>query len=224
MKEPAISKDDHRHGMLANSPIALVFVLAICATAYGIYSLLQITSTEQDVFGLLQLNVQLQPVMTGSQVAQAMDGSLGHNQTIASAIGWAVQIALLMLSFPPEHAIGMLNLKYNNLSSASLAKHADKLSKLRKFMMYVLIGGDVVTDFYFVIQNHNLFSWDGWHPSLGSNAGVFLVGLLYPVAICFVTVFVGKYMFAYLDALLDVLRDAYAKPATTSKSASVATK
>lgn len=212
MSEPTISADHHHHGLYANSPIALFVLFVICLVAFSIFSLLQITSTEQTVFDLLQIGTQLKPGLTGDQVAQLMNGSLDHNQTIATGIGWAVQIALLLVSMPPEHALAMMHRKYNTVMSASLSRHAERMAKARTILQWILIIGDIITDFYFVVQKHMNFGWDGWHPSLGDSAGVLLVGLLYPTAVCFVTIFVGKYMFGYLDALIDVFRSA-PKPA-----------
>lgn len=217
MAEPTLTVDDHRHGLYANSPIALLVLFLVCLSAFGIFSMLQITSTEQTVFDLLQIGIQIKPNMTGDQVAQIMNGTLGHNQTIADGIGWSVQIALLLLSMPPEHALAMMHRKYNTVASASLARHAEGMAKARQVLMWTLIGGDVITDFYYVIQGHG-FTWDGWHPSFGGTAGVLLVGVIYPIGVCFVTIFVGKYMFSYLDALIDVVRGqpTTKKPATTA--------
>lgn len=216
MAEPTIAADDHRHGLYANSPIALLCLFGICAAAFIIFSLLQITSTEQTVFDLLQIGIQIKPGMTGEQVAQLMNGTLGHNQTIASGIGWAVQIALLMISMPPEHALAVMHRKYNQVVSASLARHAERMAKARTILQWTLVIGDIITDFYFVVQGHS-FSWDVWHPSFNGSAGVLLLGLLYPTAVCFVTIFVGKYMFGYLDALIDVFRETKVAPAAPTK-------
>lgn len=218
MAEPTIATDDHRHGLYANSPIALFVLFVICTAAFVIFSLLQITSTEQTVFDLMQIGIQLKPGLTGDQAAQLLNGTLGHNQTIASGIGWGVQIALLMLSMPPEHALAMMHRKYNQVISASLARHAERTAKARTIIMWVLIGGDILTDFYYVIQGQG-FSWDGWHPSFTGSVGTLLVGLLYPTAVCFVTIFVGKYMFSYLDALIDVFRGTSARHVNKPTSA-----
>lgn len=205
MAEPTISPDDHRHGLYAHSPVALLVLFLVCLIAFTVFSMLQITSTEQTVFDLMQIGTQIKPGLTGDQVAQLLNGSLGHNQTVADGIGWAVQIALMLISMPPEHALAMMHRKYNAVVSASLARHAERMNKARQILTWILIGGDIVTDFYYVIQGHG-FSWDGWHPSFTGTAGVLLVGLVYPVAICFVTIFVGKYMFGYLDALIDAVK------------------
>lgn len=222
MAEPTISVDDHRHGLYAHTPVSLLTLLIISFIAYAVFSLLQITSTEQTVFDLLQTGMQIKPGLTGDQVAQLMNGALSHNQTIADGIGWAVQIALLFFSMPPEQALAMMHRKYNAVVSASLAKHAETMAKTRTVLMWVLIGGDVVTDFYYVIQGHG-FYMDGWHPSFSGTAGDLLVGLVYPVAVFFITFYAGKYMFGYLDALIDVFKTP-AKTPTPLKTTTTTTK
>ena len=100
-----INEDDHRHGLYALSPLALLGLVLVSGGAWFIFSTLQVTSTEQSVFGLLQIGVQLPPNLTATQVMQYVNGQLDRYQTIAFAIGWGVQIALLMLSFPPDNAL-----------------------------------------------------------------------------------------------------------------------
>ncbi len=207
-QQAPMSADDHRLGLHALSPMMLLCLVVVTAIAFWFFTQLQITSTEQSVFGLLQIGVQLQPGMTMHQVQEFMSGNLDRYNTIADAIGWGVQIALLMLSFPPDSALLSLHRKYNKVVSPSLVKAAAGTAKLRRWMMIILIGGDVVTDFVYVAQGHTLVTMNGWLPTLssGSAAGVILVGILYPTAICFVTVFVAKYMFVFLEALFEKVR------------------
>jgi len=47
-----------------------------------------------------------------------------------------------------------------------------------------------------------------WPNITGFNFGIVLIGIIYPIGICFVTIFVGKYMFVFLDALIDKLKRA----------------
>ena len=199
--------DDHRHGLYALSPLALVVLILISGGAYVVFSELQITSTEQSVLSLLQVGVQLHPDMTTGQVVAYLHGTLDHYETIAGAIGYGVQIALLMLSFPPDAALFSLHKKYNvAVPAPSLGRSASTLAKVRKLFMVILIGGDIVTDFVYVTQGHTLFLMNGWLPVMSSaNTGVLIVGVVYPVALCFVTIFVGKYLFAFVDALVDQL-------------------
>lgn len=201
--------DNHEHGLLALSPLALFCLVLVTGVAYYIFSQLQITSTEQSVFGLLQVGVQLNPGETVGQVTQFVNGSIDRYQTIAYAIGWAVQIALLIISFPPTSALLRMHRKYNVDASVSLTHSAASIAKLQRFLMFTLIGGDVITDFVYVINGHTLMSWSGFLPSVaGPSVGVLIVAVLYPIAICFVTIFVGKYLFVFIDGLVERLKDA----------------
>lgn len=224
MAEPTLSVDDHRHGLYAHTPISLLGMLILCGAAFAIFELLQITSTEQSVFDILQIGIQLKPGLTGDQAAQLLNGSLNHNQTIASGIGWSVQIALLWMSMPPEYALAMMHRKYNVVVSASLAKHAELVAKTRTALQWVLIGGDVLTDAYYAVQGHVFLAWDTWHPSITGNVAVLLIGVMYPTGVCFVTFFSGKYMFAYLDALLDKLRGTKVAPPPQKQSSTASAK
>lgn len=198
-----ISPDDHNHGLYANSPVVLFVLFLLTGGVYALFSILQVTGTQQTVFDILQIGLQIKPGMTGSEVQQYLDGSLSHNQTIAAAIGWGVQVALVLFSFSPDHALANMHRKYNSTLSASLSNHAASLAKARSFLARCLIGGDIITDFYYVAQGHIVM--DGWHPSVVGNVGVLIVGVVYAVAVIYITVFVGKYAFAYLDAFMDVL-------------------
>lgn len=201
------STDHHAHGLLADSPLALLALTVLCSIAYFLFSQLQITSTEQTVFNLLQLGVQLKPGLTATQAVDFVNGQLDRYHLIAAGIGWGVQIALTILSFPPDSALLSLHRRYTTHVSASLTRSALTYAKWHRLLMIILIGGDVLTDFWYVAQGHTLITWSGVLPTITSSAmGVILVGIVYPAAICFVTIFVGKYMFVYLDALYEKLR------------------
>ena len=201
--------DHHEHGLLALSPLALFCLVIITGVAYYIFTQLQITSTEQSVFGLLQVTSQINPGMTSQQISQFVSGNIDHYQTIAYAIGWAVQIALLILSFPPTSVLLRMHRKYNADASMSLSASAASYAKLQRFLMFTLIGGDVITDFVYVVSGHSLMSWSGFLPSFsGPSVGVLIVAILYPIAICFVTIFVGKYLFVFIDGLVERLKEA----------------
>jgi hypothetical protein len=207
-----LAPDDHRHGLYALSPLTLLVMVAVCAIAYWIFSTLQITSTEQTVYGLLQVGVQLTPSLTGAQVWQYTSGSLDHYQVIAAAIGWSVQIALLILSFPPDSALLRMHRRYNDQVTQSLTMRANVVAKVRTLMMVLLIGGDIATDFWFVASGHAFLGLSG------ATIGVLLVAVIYPTGICFITIYVGKYLFAYLDALIGRLRVPVAKTTTPTAS------
>ena len=208
--QPGIERDHHLHGWVANVPLALLCLVVLCAVVLYIFTQLQITSTEQAVFGLLALSVQVKPGMTALQLSQLISGNADRYQTIADAIGWSVQIALLTISFPPDAALLSLHRKYNQVVSPSLSRAALAYAKCRRLVLLILIGGDVATDFWYVVQGHTLAVWNGsLLPDVSSSmVGVLIVGVVYPVAICFITVFVGKYLFVYLDALVERLRHA----------------
>jgi hypothetical protein len=204
-----VAADHHAHGYLAMSPLMLLGMFGVCAVAYWLFSQLQISATEQTVFNMLSSGIQVTPGMTGDQVKEFMQGQLGHDQTIAYGIGWSVQVALTLVSFPPTSALLMLHRRFNNDPGTSLTEAATRYAKWQKFMSWALIGGDVLTDFLYVVENHMSIQWDGLWPNIqGFSWGIILVGIIYPTGICFVTIFVGKYMFVFLDALIDKLKKA----------------
>jgi len=204
-----VSADHHAHGYLAMSPLMLLGMLGLCAIAYWQFSQLQIASTEQTVLNMLTAGIQVTPGMTGDQIKQFMQGQLDHDQTIAYGIGWSIQIALTLISFPPTSSLVMLHRKFNNDPGSSLTELATKYAKWQRFLSWTLIGGDIVTDFLYVAENRMSIQWDGMWPSItGFNFGIILIGIIYPIGICFVTIFVGKYMFVFLDALIDKLKRA----------------
>ncbi len=204
-----VAADHHAHGYLAMSPLMLLGMFGLCAVAYWLFSQLQISATEQTVFNMLSSGIQVTPGMTGDQVKEFMQGQLGHDQTIAYGIGWSVQVALTLVSFPPTSALLMLHRRFNTDPGASLAEAATKYAKWQKFCSWTLIGGDVLTDFLYVTENHIIIRWQGLWPDIqGFSFGILLIGLIYPIGICFVTIFVGKYMFVFLDALIDKLKKA----------------
>lgn len=200
-----VSGDSHEFGLLALSPLALLCLAGVSAIAYYVFSQLQITSTEQTILTLLQYNVTLNPGMTAQQAIDMIHGSTDHYETIAGAIGWAVQIALLFMSFPPDTALLLMHRKHNTQMSPSLAEAAQTFVKIRNFLMIVLIGGDILTDMVYVANGHTLVVFNGWTPSLPS-IGLLIVAMIYPAAICFVTVFVGKYLFVFIGALVEKIR------------------
>src|SRR5579884_431521 len=100
-----VNASHHVMGLVAQSPLMLIFLIIGLGIAVWIFTLAQITNTEQSVFGLLQVSTQLAPGMTGAQVQQFMNGHMDYYNGIAAIIGWGVQIALLMISFPPDSAL-----------------------------------------------------------------------------------------------------------------------
>lgn len=200
-----VHTDSHEHGLLALSPLALLFLVAVCGGAYYVFSQLQITSTEQAVLNMLQYNVQLNPSMTAQQAVDLIHGNLDRYATIAGAIGWGVQIALLFLSFPPDSALLVMHRMHNRAMSTSLVEAAVSYAKVRNYLMGTLIGGDILTDMVYVANGHTLLAFNGWLPTFPA-IGIAVIALVYPAAICFVTVFVGKYFFVFIGALVERIR------------------
>lgn len=205
--QQTVGADHFINGIVALSPLMLIVLILISGIAFFFFSQLQITSTEQTVFDILQISTQLVPGMTANQLQQFMNGQLDHYQTIATAIGWAVQIALFMLSFPVDAALHSLHRRFNHDVSPALTASALNYSRWRSFLTRVLIGGDILTDFYYVAKGHNLITSTvlGVIPtSFGPDAfGVILIGIVYPIAVCFVTIFVGKYLLVFVEALIE---------------------
>lgn len=201
-----LEKDHHLNGIGAPSPASLFVTFLIFGAAAWIFTQLQIASTEQAVFGLLQSNVIVKPGMTPQQVADFINSNMDRNQTIAYAIGWGVQLFMLMIAFPGDRALLLAHKKYGMAHhSASIAKNAELMGKAFKFVLAALVGGDIITDFLYVVSGHNLTSGSilGIIPNVsGSGAGVLLVALLYPTAVCGVTIFCSVQAFRRLEALI----------------------
>lgn len=191
--------DDHRQGMVSNTALTLLLTFIVLGVLWGVFTILQITSTEQAVLGLLQAGVAIQPGMTVNQAVQFMQGSLDKNQQIANAIGWGVQAFLYMIAFPPDSTFLRMHRKTKQAGSTpeSLMRTARRLSRLKTFLTIVLVAGDVVTDFLYVVSGHAIFPVGG---------GILLAGLLFPAAVCGVTIFCGRAAIHSLEALVDTLR------------------
>ena len=203
----------HRHlhwqGLHTMTPLALLAVLVLLAIVVWIFTLLQITGTENAVYGLLQLSAT---TTTSTIAAQPGAYLAGHptspDQTLAGAIGWGIQVVLLSLTLSPDGALVLIHLKHSDIPGQYMTQHAVFLGKLRGLLLVLLIGADILTDFLYAIQGHTIFVMDGWHPALPSTAaaGTLVVGLLYPAVLIFITVFGVKYLFALVSALAHKLR------------------
>jgi hypothetical protein len=172
-------------GEAHTSPLWLLATAIICGVAWFIFSILQITSTEQAVFHMLQSTFTIQPGMTAQQLLDLQNGTKDQTGLEAAGIGWAVQIFMLLLSFPSEHYI------------------LPTLGRARRFVMWVLVGGDIITDMLYVLDGHQVFSGFGFAPG---GVGVLIVAILYPIAICGVTVFCGMELAHRLDRLFSRIR------------------
>ena len=199
-----LAADHHAHGFTAVVPIPMALSFIACAGAWIIFSQLQIASTEQAVLGLLQSGVQVTPGMIVPQVQAFKDGNLQHDSTIATAIAWAVQLQILIFSFP-VHRMLLASHKRGSLpTSASITRSAISMAKAQKLLSMLLIGADVVTDALYVLSGKTIGTGNifGIIP-LPSTAGwgILLISLVYPIAICSVTVFLGIQAVHRLNAL-----------------------
>ena len=207
-KASTMNASHHAHGLYALSPLALLGMLVPLGIAFWWFMNVQIGSTEQAVFGLLQQSVHVDPAMTQEQVSRILNGAtFDKNQQIAVAIAWGVQIAILLLAFPPDVALMLMHRNSNIDPSPSMAVVAERYDKARRFLTWFLVGCDILTDFLFVVSGHELIAFHGILPNFSASGwGVIIVGLLYPASICFVTVFVGKYFIAFAHALIAKVR------------------
>ncbi len=198
----------HWQGLHTMTPLALLVMLILLAIVVWIFTLLQITGTENAVNGLLQLTSTVSTNAIAAQPGAYLAGHTSTDQTLAGAIGWGIQVVLLTLTLSPDGALVLIHLKHSDIPGQYMARHAVFLGKLRGLLMTLLIGADILTDFLYAIQGHTLFVMDGWHPAIPSTAaaGTLVVGLLYPAVLIFINVFGVKYLFALVSALAHKLR------------------
>src|SRR5260370_19336566 len=174
-KAETIAADHHAHGYLAMSPLMLLGMTIVCAIAYYVFSQLQIGATEQAVLNILQSGLTITPGLTGRQVTDFMYGRMNRDQTIADGIGWSVQIALTLIAFPPNSLLLSLHRRYNADPGPSLTESATKYFKWRKFCTWALLGGDLLTDFLYVVQDHLVIAWSGLLPDISVDSAGALV-------------------------------------------------
>lgn len=199
-----LDADDHRQGMTAQSPIELFIGFVVFAGFWIVFSLLQISATQDAVFGFLQLGVRPPSTMNGQQILDFVNGSLDRNHMIASAIAWAVQLFLFGLSMPSDRQFLHAHKKHNHDAvSKSVADKALLMAKIKSFVTFVLVGGDILTDFLYAAYGHSLIAGFSFIfiPNIG-NWGALLVAFLYPIAICGVTVFAGAEAFRRFDGFI----------------------
>ena len=170
------------------SPLWLLMTAGVCAFVWFIFGVLQITGTEQAVFGFLQQTITVTPQMTAAQLLALQSASADSNNNIAGAIGWAVQVFLLLASFPSEHYT------------------ASHLARGRKWVMIVLVGSDWLTDALYVLRGRSVF--DGFLHLAPGGFGVLIVAILYPLAVTGVTVFCGIELAHRIDRLIHRIRHA----------------
>lgn len=204
-----VAADDHRHGWNADDGL----VDLLCVLGYGagwvFFTLQQMASTQDSVFGLLQSNVTIAPNETASEIQAAYNGTLDRNHLIGFAIALSVQLFLTTIAFPSTRALLLAHRKTKTPSSASTGNEAANMARWQKIVTRILISADIITDFYYAISGHNLFAGTflGFIPALsGSAIGVLLVGLIYPIAICGATIYFGNIAFKRLGSFVYRIR------------------
>lgn len=187
-----VTSDHHAHGYTAVLPIPMILSFLAYAIGWGIFTQLQIASTEQAVLGFLQSTIQVVPGQTVDQIRALVTGNLARDQAIATAIAWVVQMQILGLSFPLDRLLLASHQRDTTPTSTSVTRSAISLAKGQKLLSFVLIGADVVTDAMYVLTNRTV----GTSSILGvvpipspAGWGIVLISLMYPVAICSATIF-----------------------------------
>jgi hypothetical protein len=183
---PTVVQGSVSSGQNHTSPLWLLATAAVFGFALFVFDMIQITSTIQSVLNFLQVTLTVTPAMTAQDLLKMQQGALGSNELIANAIGWSVQIFLLIATFPSEHYI------------------APHLGKARRFIMSLLIGADWLTDAMYVLQGHTIF--DGFMHFAPGAVGALIIALIYPIAITGITVFCGIEFAHRLDRLIQCLR------------------
>ncbi len=175
-------------GEAHTSPLWLLATAGACGFVWFIFSVLQITGTEQAVFGFLQSTITITPQMTATQLLALQSASTDSDHMIAYAIGWAVQVFLLLASFPSEHYT------------------ASHLARGRRWVMMILLGADWLTDAIYVLRGRTVF--DGFLHFAPGGFGVMLIAVIYPLAVTGITIFCGIELAHRVDRLIGRIRHA----------------
>jgi hypothetical protein len=180
--EGSLSSGGQEH----TSPIWLLTTAGVAGLFWFIFFVIQITGTEQAVFTFLQSTITITPQETAGQLLAMQQGSLDSTNMIASAIGWSVQLMLLVASFPTEH--------YTTYH----------IGRARRYAMILLIGTDWLTDMLYVLHHRTVF--DGFLHFAPGGFGILIVALIYPIAVTAVTVFAGIEFAHRIDKLISLVR------------------
>ena len=175
-------------GEAHTSPLWLLATAGVCGFVWFVFCVLQITGTEQAVFGFLQNTVTITPQMTAAQLLALQSASADSDNMIAGAIGWAVQVFLLLASFPSEHYI------------------AGHLARGRKWVMIILLGADWLTDALYVLRGRTVF--DGFLHFAHGGFGILVIAIIYPIAVTGITIFCGIELAHRIDRLIHRIRHA----------------
>jgi hypothetical protein len=201
-----LQSDDHQHGWNADDGMIDLLTFVAYGGGWIFFTFLQMASTEDSVFGLLQSNVTVVPSSTPQQIQDALNGSLDRNHLIAFAIALSVQLFLTTLAFPATRALLLAHKKTTSPSSASTGSEAAKMARGQRIITQILIAADVLTDFLYATAGHNVFAgtffW--FIPAINPHGGlgVLLVGLVYPIAVCGATIFFGNLAFKRLGSFI----------------------
>lgn len=207
-----LAADDHRQGWNADDGLTDLFTLILYGGGWVFFTFLQMTSTEDSVFGLLQSSVTIPPQATPQQVADALNGAMDRNHIIAFAIAFSVQLFLTTLAFPTTRALLTAHRKaaVSTPHSSSTAHEAAAMAKWQEIVCRVLVGADVLTDFLYVTNGHNVFAGTFlfFIPAINPSGGlgILIVGLVYPLAVCGATVFFGNIAFKRLGSFIHRIR------------------
>jgi hypothetical protein len=217
-----IAADDHRHGWNADDPITDLITFLGYGGLWFFFTFLQMSSTQDAVFGLLQTGFVANPNETSQQIQAAMNGSLDREHLIAIGIALSVQASLMTLAFPVARSLLLAHKNSKLPSSSSTGAEALKLDKWKSTLVTLLVVGDVVTDFLYVLQGHNVFGgsvtlflfsipWFSSGMTIQAAAGILLVGIIYPAAIFVATVFFGNIAAKRLGSLIHRLKSSVIK-------------
>lgn len=182
--EGSVSSGGNQH----TSPLWLLATAGVAGLFWFIFFVIQITSTEQAVYSFLQMSITVTPQETAGQLLAMQQGSQDSSAMIADAIGWSVQLMLLVASFPAEHYI------------------AYHIGRARRYAMYVLIGTDWLTDSLYALHGRTVF--DGFLNFAPGGFGILVVAIIYPIAVTAVTVFAGVEFAHRIDRLISCIRGA----------------
>jgi hypothetical protein len=180
--EGSLSSGGNEH----TSPLWLLATAGVTGLFWFIFFVIQITGTEQAVYTFLQTTITVTPQETAGQLLAMQQGSLDSTTLIADAIGWAVQLMLLVASFPAEHYT------------------AWHIGRARRYAMMVLIGADWLTDALYVLHGRTVFT--SFLQFANGGLAILIVAIIYPIAVTAVTVFAGIEFAHRIDKLVNRLR------------------
>lgn len=204
---------DGTHGHLALSPLKLLIMLGVSGIFFAGASIFQITGTEQATFSNLLSSIQVTPFMVLQQCHDFLSGKLDFYNGVAFAVGFGVNFTLLIATFPATAAYVVLHRHYNPTPDAAMSEGAAKIKHWQDIAMRAIIGADLLTDLLYITQHPNfvskgyqVFSFIIWFipwPNFdGPRAGIFVIGVLYALLLCFVSVVSIKIFVANLEVLL----------------------